>query len=101
MVESCRWYVSYTRKPWKTNTNSENQAIDRVHRLGQTRPVQVHRVYIQNSVEDRILALQAKKQQIADSVLNEGGTVGKGGLNQEDLLFLFDMDPERQPQNAA
>ena len=75
------------------NPPLENQAIDRVHRLGQTRPVQVHRICVENSVEDRILALQAKKQQIADSVLNEGGTAGKVVLNQEDLLFLFDMAP--------
>lgn len=39
----------------------ENQAFDRVHRLGQTRPVVVHRLVIKDTVEDRVLALQEKK----------------------------------------
>ena len=39
----------------------ENQAFDRVHRLGQTRPVFVERLVIANTVEDRVLALQEKK----------------------------------------
>lgn len=39
----------------------ENQAFDRVHRLGQMRPVVVHRLIISNTVEDRVLALQEKK----------------------------------------
>jgi len=38
----------------------EMQAIDRIHRIGQVRPVKVHRIVIQNTVEDRILALQEK-----------------------------------------
>jgi hypothetical protein len=44
------------------NTASENQAYDRVHRLGQTKPVLVERLVIANSIEQRILALQDKKQ---------------------------------------
>ena len=39
----------------------ENQAFDRVHRLGQTRPVFVERLVIRDTVEDRVLALQEKK----------------------------------------
>ena len=39
----------------------ENQAFDRVHRLGQTRPVFVERLVIADTVEDRVLALQEKK----------------------------------------
>src|SRR5436190_21559859 len=38
----------------------EAQAIDRIHRIGQLKPVQVHRILIQGTVEDRILALQEK-----------------------------------------
>jgi SNF2 family DNA or RNA helicase len=44
------------------NPAIENQAIDRVHRIGQAKAVDVHRLFINNSVEDRILALQQKKQ---------------------------------------
>lgn len=39
----------------------ESQAFDRVHRLGQERPVFVNRLVIQNTVEDRVLAMQEKK----------------------------------------
>ena len=39
----------------------ENQAFDRVHRLGQTRPVTVQRLVISNTVEDRVLQLQERK----------------------------------------
>jgi len=38
----------------------EDQAIDRIHRIGQSRPVKVHRIVIEGTVEDRILKLQAK-----------------------------------------
>ena len=38
----------------------EDQAIDRIHRIGQVKPVKVHRIVIAETVEDRILALQEK-----------------------------------------
>lgn len=44
------------------NPALENQAIDRVHRIGQTKNVEVHRIFINDTVEDRILELQNKKQ---------------------------------------
>jgi SNF2 family DNA or RNA helicase len=50
----------------------ESQAWDRVHRLGQTRNVNVQRLVIANTVEDRILALQERKQSLADGSLGEG-----------------------------
>lgn len=40
------------------NPTTEDQAIDRAHRIGQTRPVTVTRITITNTVEDRILSLQ-------------------------------------------
>lgn len=46
------------------NPAIENQAIDRVHRIGQTKSVHVHRIFIKDTVEDRILELQNKKQVI-------------------------------------
>lgn len=44
------------------NPALENQAIDRVHRIGQEKNVEVHRIFINDTVEDRILELQNKKQ---------------------------------------
>ncbi|KAK9460025.1 SNF2 family N-terminal domain-containing protein [Lipomyces oligophaga] len=54
--------------PWWNPMISE-QAIDRVHRIGQTRSVDVHELIIEESVETRILELQAKKRELANSVL--------------------------------
>lgn len=56
----------------------EQQAYDRVHRLGQTRPVLVRRLVIANTIEDRILQLQDKKQALADGSLGEGGATKLG-----------------------
>ena len=63
--------------PWY-NPTVENQAIDRVHRIGQKRDVNVHRIVIKDSIEDRILQLQDKKQRLADSVLKDSGVIGFG-----------------------
>lgn len=51
------------------NPSQENQAIDRVHRLGQQKPVQVICMSTADTIEERILALQEKKQQLVDSTL--------------------------------
>ena len=55
----------------------EAQAFDRVHRLGQTKDVFVNRLVIENSVEDRLLSLQATKGNLAAGSL-DGEILGKG-----------------------
>jgi SNF2 family DNA or RNA helicase len=75
------------------NPALENQAIDRVHRIGQTKNVEVHRLFINDTVEDRILELQRKKQQIADGALGEGGAEKLGRLDLQDMMFLFRGGP--------
>ncbi|KAG9306570.1 hypothetical protein G9A89_004767 [Geosiphon pyriformis] len=74
--------------PW-WNPAMENQAIDRVHRIGQQKPVEVHRIIIPNTIEKRILDLQEAKQQLASKVLGEGGTAPLGRLGLQDLMYLF------------
>ncbi|MEU2789797.1 DEAD/DEAH box helicase [Streptomyces sp. NPDC007100] len=54
------------------NPAVEAQATDRAYRIGQTRPVQVHRMIAEGTVEDRIAAMLARKQQLADAVLGSG-----------------------------
>ncbi|MGK5642699.1 DEAD/DEAH box helicase [Streptomyces sp. URMC 126] len=58
------------------NPAVEAQATDRAHRIGQTRPVQVHRLVTEGTVEDRIAELLRRKQALADAVL----TAGDGGV---------------------
>ncbi|KAF9286692.1 hypothetical protein BGZ68_002645 [Mortierella alpina] len=74
--------------PW-WNPAVENQAIDRVHRIGQTKDVFVHRLCIPDTVEDRILALQAKKQALADGALGEGEVPKLAKLGLQELMYLF------------
>lgn len=55
--------------PW-WNPAAEAQATDRAYRIGQTKPVFVHKLLCQNTVEDRIHRLQHQKAQLADSILS-------------------------------
>jgi SNF2 family DNA or RNA helicase len=72
--------------PW-WNPAVEDQAADRAHRIGQTRPVLVTRLVTQDTVEERILALQQHKRLLAASVLDEAGEAA--ALTREDLLELL------------
>ena len=58
------------------------------------RDVIVHRIMIKNSVEDRILELQQRKQDIANQALGEGetGEIGNMRLGLGDLMHLFGVD---------
>ncbi|MFF9045672.1 DEAD/DEAH box helicase [Streptomyces parvulus] len=54
------------------NPAVEAQATDRAYRIGQTRPVQVHRLVAEGTIEDRIAALLDRKRELADAVLGTG-----------------------------
>ena len=73
--------------PW-WNPAVEDQAADRAHRIGQDRPVLIHRLVAENTVEERILALQERKRAIADAALGEANQAA--GLTKEDLLALLE-----------
>jgi SNF2 family DNA or RNA helicase len=72
--------------PW-WNPAVEDQAADRVHRLGQDRPVLVYHLIAEATVEERILALQAHKRTLADAAL--AGAERAAGLTREDILALL------------
>ena len=55
--------------PW-WNPAAENQATDRAYRIGQHKPVFVHKLICNGTVEDRIHQLQQKKSHLADSLLS-------------------------------
>ena len=79
-------------EPW-FNPAIEYQAIDRVHRMGQTREVNVFRFFVENSVEMRMLELQDNKLQMSAAVLSKNnstpGDNAKGGLSLELLKSFF------------
>lgn len=71
------------------NPYIEEQAIDRAHRFGQMRPVKVHRVLIQETVEDRIIALQEKKRALISEALDEQQAHALSRLGPQELAYLF------------
>uniref|UniRef100_A0A0D6QTY3 Helicase-like transcription factor CHR28 n=1 Tax=Araucaria cunninghamii TaxID=56994 RepID=A0A0D6QTY3_ARACU len=72
------------------NPTTEDQAIDRAHRIGQTRPVHVSRFTVKDTVEDRILALQERKREMVASAFGEDPSGGRHShLTEEDLRYLF------------
>ncbi|KAJ4424196.1 hypothetical protein N0V82_001062 [Gnomoniopsis sp. IMI 355080] len=69
----------------------EDQAIDRAHRIGQSKAVEVHRLLVSDSVEDRILALQEKKRKLVNTALSEEGAQGASRLTIGELRGLFGL----------
>jgi hypothetical protein len=54
------------------NPSVEAQAIDRVHRLGQSKPIETIRIFVKNSIEENILELQKRKAELARTALLDG-----------------------------
>jgi SNF2 family DNA or RNA helicase len=73
--------------PW-WNPAVESQAIDRAHRIGQTRPVIAYRIVARGTIEERVLELQEKKRGLAEAILREDHG-GMGTLTREDLELLL------------
>ena len=72
--------------PW-WNPAVEDQASDRAHRLGQTKPVTVYRLIAAGTVEEKILALHRQKRDLVDAVL--AGADRAAQLSEDDLLALL------------
>ncbi len=74
--------------PW-WNPAVEAQAVDRAHRIGQTRPVMAYRLVAKDTVEEKILQLQQSKRELAASVLGDEKSF-LGQLSSEDLKQLLE-----------
>ncbi len=72
--------------PW-WNPAIEDQASDRAHRIGQTRPVTIYRLVCKNSIEEKIVKLHQEKRDLAGSLL-EGSDIS-AKMNADDLLDLI------------
>ncbi|MCA9488773.1 MAG: DEAD/DEAH box helicase [Myxococcales bacterium] len=79
--------------PW-WNPAVEAQATDRAHRIGQTRPVEVIRLVAADTVEDRVLALQAHKRRLFERTV-DGPALDVSALTTDDLLGLLADYPSR------
>jgi len=73
--------------PW-WNPACEMQAIQRAHRIGQTREVKAIRFVTKNTIEEKIVALQEKKQLVFDAAI-DSSAAAMTKLTEQDLQFLF------------
>lgn len=73
--------------PW-WNMSAQNQATDRAYRIGQTKNVQVYKLIMKNTIEEKIVKLQEKKMALSDAFTtgNEGSITG---MKQQEILSLF------------
>ncbi|WP_300451982.1 DEAD/DEAH box helicase [Accumulibacter sp.] len=78
--------------PW-WNPAAENQATDRAHRLGQDRPVFVYKLIVAGSIEEKILALQERKAELAAQILSEDRSVD-AKFGRDDIAALFAPLPD-------
>ena len=76
--------------PW-WNLSAENQATDRAYRIGQTRNVQVVKLIVEGTVEEKISKLQQQKQQLSQSVI-EGSDGSIAAMSREEILELFENE---------
>jgi superfamily II DNA or RNA helicase len=74
--------------PW-WNPAVESQAVDRAHRIGQVKTVNVYRLVTEHSVEQRIMELKSKKSDLIEALVNENG-MSTLNLSKKELESLFD-----------
>ncbi|KAK9456783.1 SNF2 family N-terminal domain-containing protein [Dipodascopsis uninucleata] len=80
--------------PWWNPMISE-QAIDRVHRIGQTQDVDVYEFIVDRSVEERIMKLQEQKRELAKGVMDDKkGKLNVNRLTRDEILYLFNRTVE-------
>ena len=73
--------------PW-WNLAVQNQATDRAHRIGQQNVVSVYRLFMKDTIEERIRALQEMKRELADEILSGEG-IGQALISREEVLELL------------
>jgi SNF2 family DNA or RNA helicase len=73
--------------PW-WNPATEAQAVDRTHRIGQTRNVMVYRLIASGTIEEKVMALKARKAQLFSSVIDSDGAFSSA-LSADDIRALF------------
>ena len=72
--------------PW-WNPAVEDQASDRAHRIGQTKPVTIYKLITSNTIEEKIVQLHGKKRDLADGLLE--GTDITGRISTNELISLI------------
>ncbi|CAN6599512.1 TATA-binding protein-associated factor Mot1p [Trichomonascus vanleenenianus] len=91
--------VIFVEHDW--NPMNDLQAMDRAHRIGQKKVVNVYRLITRNTLEEKIMGLQKFKLNIASTIINQQNS-GLASMDTDQLLDLFDVpDVEALSQNAG
>lgn len=77
--------------PW-WNPAVERQATDRAHRIGQDKPVFVYKLVAKDTLEEKIVAMQERKQALADATVEKRDGEAFSAFSADDILTLFDGD---------
>lgn len=96
--------VIFVEHDW--NPMKDLQAMDRAHRIGQTRTVNVYRLIVKDTIEEKIMSLQRFKENLAKSLIQNRGDpdtalVAENQLDLSDLLKSFEEHSIYQKQTAA
>lgn len=86
--------------PW-WNPAVENQASDRAHRIGQNKPVFIYKLVASNTVEEKIMAMQAQKQLLADQTVNQTEGTAIKNLTADDIMDLFAASDPTDPNTSS
>ena len=79
--------------PW-WNPAAEQQAVDRIHRIGQEREVHVYRLVAEGTIEEKVMQLKASKAALFDAVVGEG-EFASAAVTAEDVRELFALPEEK------
>ncbi|KAI8318136.1 P-loop containing nucleoside triphosphate hydrolase protein [Martensiomyces pterosporus] len=71
------------------NPAIDNQAVDRVYRIGQTKDVHIHILVAKDTVDEKMFLVQEKKRQLTNSVIGDGSDGSSTKLTREDLLNIM------------
>jgi TATA-binding protein-associated factor len=88
--------VIFVEHDW--NPSMDLQAMDRTHRIGQTKCVNVYRLITRNTIEEKIMSLQKFKLNISQSVVNRENSSFKS-MDTDKLLNMFEKAPEQKTKN--
>jgi SNF2 family DNA or RNA helicase len=85
--------------PW-WNPAAEQQAVDRAHRIGQTRPVMVYRLVAKDTIEEKVMALKQRKSALFDAVLG-GDSLASTTFGADEIRELLGLEKSLRTPTPA
>jgi SNF2 family DNA or RNA helicase len=68
----------------------EAQAVDRAHRIGQTKQVMVYRMVSEGTIEEKVMALKERKAALFDQVIGDGSAMEASFITDDDIRGLME-----------